>query len=97
MEKLIFTSLIATISISTFAQGNSQKNKNKDQSSVSKKEKEHDDDDMRTRIKKIEMEDMRKETRKETKTEIITTINIQKIRNAKWEMHSEKIFRMLKM
>ena len=42
MKKIIFTSLIAVFALSTFAQGNSQKNKNKSQSSVSKKEKDDD-------------------------------------------------------
>ena len=45
MKKIIFTSLIAIISLSTFAQGKSQKNKNKSESSVSKRDKERDDDD----------------------------------------------------
>lgn len=44
MKKIIFTSLIALISLSTFAQGNSEKNKDKNKNSVSKKGKEHDDD-----------------------------------------------------
>ncbi len=45
MKKLIFTSLIAIVSLSTFAQGKSQKNKNKNESSVFKKDKDRDDDD----------------------------------------------------
>ncbi|MCY7292470.1 MAG: hypothetical protein LH615_09860 [Ferruginibacter sp.] len=45
MKKIIFTSLIAVISLTTFAQGNSQKNKNNTQSSVSKKEKDPDAND----------------------------------------------------
>ena len=45
MKKIIFTSLIAIISLSTFAQGKSQKNKNKSESSVSKRDKGRDDDD----------------------------------------------------
>ena len=44
MKKIIFTSLIAVFTLSTFAQENSQKNKNKGQSSVSKKSKEKNDD-----------------------------------------------------
>ncbi len=44
MKKIIFTSLIAVMTLSTFAQGNSQKNKNKSQNSSSKKDKEKDDD-----------------------------------------------------
>jgi hypothetical protein len=45
MKKIIFTSLIALISLSTFAQGKSQKNKNKSENSVFKNDKERDDDD----------------------------------------------------
>lgn len=44
MKKIIFTSLIAIISLSTFAQGNSQKNKSKNHNSVSKKDKDRDED-----------------------------------------------------
>ena len=45
MKKIIFTSLIAAISLSTFAQGKSGKNKNYDKGSVYKKDKDRDDDD----------------------------------------------------
>ena len=44
MKKIIFTSLIAIISLSTFAQGKSGKNKNQNGNSTYKKDKDRDDD-----------------------------------------------------
>ena len=52
MKKIIFTSLIAVISLSTFAQGKSGKNKNHHGNEVFNKNKEHDDDRYKDRDKK---------------------------------------------
>ena len=47
MKKIIFTSLIAIISLSTFAQGKSGKNKGHQQNGTYQKHKNHNDDDDR--------------------------------------------------
>ena len=45
MKKIIFTSLIAIISLTTFAQGKSGKNKNHNSNNEYKKDKDRDDND----------------------------------------------------
>ena len=52
MKKLIFTSIIAIISLSTFAQGKSGKNKNSNGNTTYKKDKDRDDDRYENRDKK---------------------------------------------
>lgn len=52
MKKIIFTSLIAIISLTTFAQGKSGKNKNHNSNNEYKKDKDRDDDRYEDRDKK---------------------------------------------
>ena len=52
MKKIIFTSLIALISLSTFAQGKSGKNKNHNGNGSYQKHKEHNDDRYEDRDRK---------------------------------------------